>query len=89
MLLYFVLSTARTIICTKKCEYDISYFLEQALLEISTHRMIGEQEKDAQFEITLNLVSQKISTMTISKSRLNTLPCLHRTPINLVVFQGS
>ena len=32
---------------------------------------------------------QKISTMTISKSRLNTLLCLHRTPINVVVSHGS
>jgi len=34
-------------------------------------------------------MNQKISTMNISIGRLNTLQCLHRQPINLVVFQDS
>jgi len=32
---------------------------------------------------------QKISTVTISIGRLNTLQCLHRQPINPVVYGGS
>ena len=36
---------------TFKCEYDISYFLEQALLEISTHAMLVSKKKTPSLKI--------------------------------------